>query len=352
MLAMPNTTPAIDTAKNVEILREIIKKTAHANVFMSGAITRDRKGKELVDITQLKKEGVIAISDDGASVDNAQVMLEALEIAKKEKIVVTCHCEDISLAAKGVVNLGFTSTRMGLRGISSESEYTRVARDIELADKVKAPIHIAHVSCKESVEIIAIAKLKGIQVTCETAPHYFTLSEEAAWDYNTNTKINPPLRTKVDVEAIKKALKDGTIDAIASDHAPHTENEKDIEFDYAAFGSVGLETELALAITELVKGGLLDWPELVRKLSLNPSKILGINKGTLSLGAEADVIVVSPQAKWTVEKSGLISKSKNSMFIGRELEGSVEYTILRGKVVYSAFAPIRKKQGLATTVSL
>ncbi len=195
-------------------------------------------------------------------------------------------------------------------------------------------MHIAHVSCSESVEIIAKAKKKGITVTAETAPHYFSLSEEAVLGYDTNMKMNPPLRSKEDVESIRCGLAEGVIDALASDHAPHTESEKEIEFERAEFGVIGLETELAVCITELVNRGLLDWPGLARKLAFNPAKILGINKGTLTPGSDADLIVISPGSEWLVEKKRFLSKSKNSPFIGRKLKGIVEYTLVGGKVVY------------------
>ena len=335
MLAMPNTQPAIDSVENVKLLKEIIEKTANANVFIAGTITKERNGKELTDIAKLKKEGVVAITDDGSSLDSHELMLEAFKKAKQEKVLVICHSEDKSLSMGGVVNLGLISTRMGLRGISQEAEYKRVKRDIELAEKADASIHIAHVSCKESVEIIAKAKKKGIKVTCETAPHYFALSEEAMLGYDTNLKMNPPLRSKDDVAAIKQGLKQGIIDAIASDHAPHTENEKEIEFDRAAFGVIGLETELAVAITELVQTGLIGWADLVKKLALNPAKILGIaGKGALSVGADADIVIVDPDKEWVVAKSGFFSKSKNSAFLGKQLKGIVEYTICSGKIAY------------------
>jgi dihydroorotase len=334
VLAMPNTTPAIDSVENVRLLRNIINSSTCANVFIAAAITKGRLGKELTDCAALKKEGVLAVSDDGSSVDSDELMLEALKKAEKQHLLVVCHSEDKSLSKNGVVNLGFTSTRLGLRGISNASEYKRVQRDINLAEKSKASIHIAHVSCKESVELIAQAKKKGIRVTAETAPHYFSLSEEAASEYDTNMKMNPPLRSKEDVIALKQALKDNIIDAIASDHAPHTENEKEIEFDRAEFGVVGLETELSVSITELVKAGLIDWMELARKIAFNPARILGINKGKLGVGSDADIIVVSPDKEWLVEKGALISKSKNSAFLGRQLSGVVEYTICGGKVVY------------------
>lgn len=334
VLVMPNTTPAIDCANSVKLLKNIINKTAQANVFICGAITKARLGKKLVDMPELKKEGVIAISDDGSSVDSDELFSEALRKAKTNKLLVICHSEDKKLSAAGVVNLGFTSTKMGLRGISSESEYKRIERDIKLAENSGASAHIAHVSCKESVELIEKAKKKGIKVTCETAPHYFSLSEEAVFNFDTNKKMNPPLRGKDDVAAIKKGLNSGAIDVIASDHAPHTENEKDIEFDRAEFGVIGLETELAVAITDLVDTNVLDWPELVKKMSLNPAKILGIDKGTLNIGTDADVIIISPDKEWKVAEENLISKSRNSPFLGRNLKGVVEYTIYNGKIAY------------------
>ena len=336
VLAMPNTLPSLDSTKIIKALKEIIKNTANVDVFICGAITIARAGRELVNIAALKKEGIIAISDDGASIDSDEIMLKALEKAKKEKILVICHSEDKSLSNNGVVNLGFTSTRLGLRGISKESEYRRVGRDVKLAEETGADIHIAHVSCGESVEIIRKAKKIGIKVTCETAPHYFALNEEDLLDYNTNMKINPPLRSRDDIMAIKQGLKDGTIDIIASDHAPHTENEKDIEFDHAEFGSTGLETELSVGIAELIVSGILTWSELVKKISLNPAKALGIDKGTLAAGKDADIVIISPDKEWLVKKQDFVSRSKNSAFIGRKLKGAVEYTLHKGKVVYKA----------------
>ncbi|MCU0651356.1 MAG: dihydroorotase [Candidatus Omnitrophica bacterium] len=334
LLAMPNTCPAIDSSENAELLKGIIKKSAQCNVLISAAITKSRLGKEITDIAGLKKSGAIAITDDGASVDDEKIFLKALQKAAKEKILVIAHCEDKALSKNGVVNLGFISTKLGLRGISRESEYLRVERDIGLAQKAKAAIHIAHVSCKESVEIIAKAKKKGITVTCETAPHYFTLSEEDVVGYDTNMKINPPLRAKEDLAAIREGLRSGIIDAIASDHAPHTENEKDIEFDRAEFGKIGLESGLAVCVQELIGKQILDWPELVRKISLNPAKILGVDKGQLSVGQDADIIIIDPAREFILTKETIVSKSKNSPFLGRKVKGVVEYTILSGKIVY------------------
>ena len=334
VLAMPNTQPAMDCAESMELLQGIINQSALVNVLICGAITKGRLGQELSDITALKKMGAYAISDDGSSVDDDALMLEAFKKAKQAGLLTITHSEDKKLSGKGVINLGFNSTRLGLRGISSESEYKRVSRDIVLAEKSGGSVHIAHVSCKESVEIIARAKKKGIKVTCETAPHYFALTEEALLGYDTNMKMNPPLRSKEDLAAIRQGLIDGTIDAIASDHAPHTENEKDIEFERAEFGVVGLETELSVSISELLDQRILNWTGLVEKLSLNPAKILGLDRGALTEGAFADIIIISEQENWVVNKQSLVSKSKNSAFLGRSLKGLVDYTICNGNIVY------------------
>jgi len=334
VLAMPNTQPAMDCRENIQLLQGIIKKSALVEVCVCGTITKGRLGQELSDIAALKASGAIAISDDGSSVDNDVLMREALQKAQQSGLITICHCEDKQLSGKGVINLGFNSTRLGLRGISKESEYLRVSRDISLAEQCGASVHIAHVSCRESVEIIAQARKKGTRVTCETAPHYFALSEEDIVDYDTNMKINPPLRTKDDVAAIKAGLKDRIIDAIASDHAPHTENEKDIEFDRAEFGKIGLESGLAISIMELIEKKVLNWTQLVELLAVNPARILGLNKGTMTCGAAADVIIVDPQKEFILERKNIASKSKNSPFIGRTMKGAVEYTIFNGKVVY------------------
>lgn len=334
VLAMPNTTIPIDCVKNAKLLKTIIKKSAHVNVFIAAAITRGRLGKELTDIAKLKKEGIISLTDDGASVDREKILLGAFKTAKRHNILLICHCEDKAISNDGVVNRGIISTRLGLKGAPKEAEYKRVARDIRLAEKADAPVHIVHVSCEESVELIAKAKKNGVRVSAETAPHYFCFNEQELLGYNANMKVNPPLRSSQDVEAIKQGLKSGIIDAIASDHAPHTEDEKDVEFERAEFGAIGLETELAAGITELVNSGILTWTELAEKFTTNPAKILGLDKGSLGKGKDADLIIVDPEKEWILKKEDIRSKSKNSPFIGRKLKGVVEYTILGGKVVY------------------
>jgi len=338
VLAMPNTDPAMDTVENVRRLSEIVHKTAAARVLISGTLTRGRRGEEPVAVADLHKAGVVALTDDGASVADIDVMKEALQKAKQAGLLVICHCEDKALSGRGVVNLGYMSTCLGLRGIPREAEFKRVERDIELAGMTGCPVHIAHVSCRESVDIIWRAKKKQIPVTAETAPHYFSLSEEALANYDTNFKMNPPLRTAEDVAAVRGGLKDGTIDCIASDHAPHTENEKEIEFDRAAFGVVGLETELAVAVTDLIEKRTLTWLQLAQKFTANPARILDCGRGHLRAGAPADIVLVDPQASWTVRREDFASKSRNSAFLGRTLKGRVTHTIRDGQVVYT-YAP-------------
>jgi dihydroorotase len=336
LVAMPNTSPAIDCRQHLQWLQDKAKQDSRLNILVAAAITKGRLGRELTDITQLKKQGAVAITDDGASVEDEEVMREALRAAAKEDMLVMCHCQDHVLSKNGVVNEGFTSTKLGLRPISNASEFQRVQRDIKLAKETGARVHIQHASCKESIEIIAAAKREGVKVSAETAPHYFSLSEEAVWGYDTDMKMNPPLRSLEDVEAVKRGLREGVIDAIASDHAPHTINEKAIEFERAAFGVIGLETELAVSITELVNSGILSWEELVRKIALNPARLINSDRGTLGLGVCADVVIISPQKKWLIKKSEFISKSSNSCFSDKEVLGLVEHTISRGKILYSA----------------
>jgi len=236
------------------------------------------------------------------------------------------------MSGNGVMNHGFTATKLGLKGIPSESEYLRIKRDVKLAKKSSARIHIAHVSTKESVDIIRQAKSEGVKVTAETTPHYFSLTEECCATYDANTKMNPPLRSKEDVEELKRALKDGSIDVIATDHAPHTDSEKDVEFAFAPFGIIGLETALSLSIMELVEKKILSWPELITKMSVNPSNILGIDRGNLKKGSIADIVIIDPDKEYTYTKDSIESKSKNSPFINWVLKGKVSKVFVGGKL--------------------
>lgn len=335
--AMPNTTPACDNSGIVEYIISESKRNPIINIFPIGAITKEQKGEDLAEIADMKDAGAVAISDDGFSVKNAQLMRKALEYAKMFNMPVISHCEDLDLSQKGVMNEGFISTLLGLKGIPNISESSIVQRDIALAELTGAKLHIAHVSTKESVEIIKQAKLKGVNITCETCPHYFTLTDEVVKTFDTNTKVNPPLRAEEDRAAIIKGLADGIIDVIATDHAPHTEADKDVEFDLAPFGMIGLETALALAINELIDRKILTWDELIKKMSFNPSQILELaNKGSLSIGADADIVIIDLQKKWTFTKEAIVSKSKNSSFVGRSFKGAAVITICNGKIVYRA----------------
>jgi dihydroorotase len=329
---MPNTEPPPDNPAIVKTLKEIIKNDAQANVFIIGTITEARAGKRATDFHKMKKEGVVAVSDDGSSIEDEKVMSEALEQSKEEDLLVIAHCEDRKISGNGVMNSGFTATKLGLKGIPAESEYLRIKRDIELAKKTSARIHIAHVSAKESVDVIRRAKKEGVKVTAETAPHYFSLTEECCAAYDTNTKMNPPLRSKEDVEELKKALKDGTIDVIATDHAPHTDSEKDVEFAFAPFGIIGLETALSLSVMELVEKKILSWPELITKMSFNPSNILGISRGSLKKGSIADIVIIDPGKEYTYTKDSIESKSKNSPFVNWTLKGEVLKVFVGGKL--------------------
>ena len=329
---MPNTEPPIATPGAAAGLKEIIKKDAICNVFIVGAITEGREGKRLADFEKMKKEGIVAVSDDGSTVQDKGLMAEAFKNSKKAGLLIIDHCEDTDLSAGGVVNKGFISTKTGLRGIPREAEYEIVKRDLELAGKAGARVHVAHTSCRESVELIRKAKYRGIAVTAETAPHYLALTDECCATYDTNTKMNPPLRAREDVEAVKKGLADGTIDAIATDHAPHTDAEKDVEFDYAPFGIIGLETALSVAAAELVDKKVLSWPGLIAKMSANPAKILGIDRGSLKKGGPADIVIIDPAKEYVYTKSSIESMSKNSPFVNWRLKAKVVCVFVGGRL--------------------
>lgn len=330
---MPNTNPVIDNVTVVEYIKSRTASVGCVNVFPIGAISKGLKGEELAEIGELKFAGVVAVSDDGRPVNNPQLMRNALVYASTFDTPVISHCEDLSLQNGGTMNEGYTSTKLGLRGISRASEEVMVSRDIIIAESTNTAVHIAHVSTRGSVEIVREAKKRGVKVTCETCPHYFTLTEEAVEGYNTNAKMNPPLRTADDVEAIKQGLKDGTIDVIATDHAPHHIDEKNCEFERALNGIVGFETALSLGVTYLVEAGVLTMNQLLGKMTFAPAHILGINKGTLSVNSSADVIIIDVAEEYEVNVSDFQSKSKNSPYNGWKLKGKACYTIVGGKIV-------------------
>jgi len=332
---MPNTDPVIDNQTLVEGLLAIAKRDGVVNVYPIGAITKGSQGKELAEIANMKEAGVVAISDDGHPVMNAEMMRLALDYSKDFDLTIISHCEDKNLAGDGVVNQGYYSTITGLNPISSSSESVMVGREILLAEEAGAKVHIAHISTKESVDLVRQAKKRGVRVTCEVTPHHFTLTDEVITSFDTNTKMNPPLRSAEDVEAIKEGLKDGTIDVIATDHAPHAEEEKDVEYNYAPFGIVGLETAVGLVITELVEPGILTLEEAIAKLTINPAQVIGVDKGTLEVGKDADITIIDIDEKWEVKTEELVSKSKNTPFGGYELQGRAVMTIVAGEIVYS-----------------
>lgn len=331
--AMPNTDPAMDSAEKVKALENIISKDALANVLVIGAVTVNRSGSELTDLAVLKKTGIVGISDDGTSVDNEALLEEALKRAKKEELLLIEHCEDPALSKSGVMNKGFVATKMGLRGISKESEYQRIERDLKIAGNLSVPIHVAHISCKESVDIIRKAKAEGVKVSAETAPHYFSLTDACCATYDTNTKMNPPLRTAEDVEAIKRGLSDGTIDAIATDHAPHTDAEKDVEFDFAPFGIIGLETALSIAVMELVDKNIISWKVLIEKLSVNPARLLKTKGGSLKEGSSADIVIIDQDKEYIYKRETIESKSKNSPFVNWKLKGKIKGVFVSGRCI-------------------
>lgn len=331
---MPNTKPVVDNTTVVRYIIDKANKGAVVNVYPIGSITKGLEGLELAEMGSMKEAGIVAVSDDGKPVMNAAVMKKALLYASQFKLPVISHCEDIDVADGGSMNEGATSTLMGLRGIPSVAEDVIVSRELLLSEYTGVPIHIAHVSTQASVDLVRQAKKRGVRVTAETCPHYFTLTEKACLGYNTNAKMNPPLRTQADVEAVVAGLKDGTLDIIATDHAPQHHDDKNVEFESAPNGIVGFETALSLSYTHLVEKGILSLPQLVEKLSTNPASMLHLDKGTIDCGKTADLILVDFNAGYTVDVSSFASKSKNSPYDGYKVKGRVMATIVGGKIVY------------------
>ena len=328
---MPNTSPVNDNAGITEYIIQKAGSEGLCNVFPIGAVTKGQRGEELAEFGMMLAEGCVAFSDDGHPVAEPLMMRRALEYAKAFDALVISHCEDSSLSKNGVMNEGFYSMSQGLTGIPSEAEETMVYRDVALAELTGGRVHIAHVSTAGSVRIIREAKARGIRVTAETCPHYFSITEKACEGFNTNAKVNPPLRGEEDVAAIREGLKDGTLDVIVTDHAPHHRNEKQREFDQAPPGISGLETSLALSLA-LVRDGVLTMGGLVEKMALTPARILGLDRGTLGEGAPADIAVVDMEEKWTVVIESFASKGKNTPFAGWELQGRAVTTIVGGEV--------------------
>ena len=330
---MPNTKPVIDNKAIASYIVNKAKNDGFCNVFPVGSITYGLGGDRMSEMGELKESGCVAVSDDGRPVTSPELMRRSLQYAAGIGIMLISHAEEMELVGEGVMNEGFTSTELGLKGIPCVAEDIATARDIMLAEYTGAPIHIAHVSTKGSVRIIREAKSRGVRVTCETAPHYFSLTDDAVRGYNTNAKMNPPLREADDVAAIKQGLQDGTIDCIATDHAPHHLDEKDVEFNVAMNGIIGLETSLPLSL-KLVEEGVLSLNQLVDKMSCNPSNILSLERGSLKVGAAADITVVDPSFEWIVEADKLASKSKNSPWLGQKMKGAAVATVVAGNLKY------------------
>ena len=329
---IPNSDPPIDSQAAVEFVRDQACRADHCNVFVIACVSKNREGKELAEIGQLVEAGAVAFSDDGAPVYDAELMRRAFEYCLMFDKPVLNHAEIRELTQHGVMHEGLTSLVLGLSAIPAAAEDVMTSRDIALAEATRGRLHIMHVSTINSIDALRRAKSRGVRVTAEATPHHFTLTDESLRTFDSNFKMNPPLRGREHVEAVIAGLADGTIDVIASDHAPHAKEKKMQELDQAPFGIVGLETSLGLVITKLIEPGHLDWPAAISKMSLNPARILGLGKGTLQIGADADVTVIDPKIRWTVDPAKFLSKSTNTPFAGMELTGRAETVIVGGRV--------------------
>jgi dihydroorotase len=332
--AMPNTDPVCDDASVIEHVLSQAEKSGKARVYVVAAMTVGSRGEQMCQYAELADAGAVAVSDDGGWVSSGKMMRRVLEYARVFGLTPISHAEDAGLSAGGHMNEGWVATRLGLAGIPAAAEITAVFRDAALAELTKAHLHIAHLSTKGAVDIIRSAKARGVNITCETAPHYFSLNQEAVKEYDTHAKMNPPLRTDDDVAAIRQGLADGTIDCVATDHAPHSILEKDLEFDRAAFGVIGLETALPLAL-DLVRENVISRVRLVEMLSLNPSRILGVPGGTLTKGSPADITVIDPEATRTCRADEFYSLGRNTPFEGKTMTGRAVLTLVEGRAVFN-----------------
>jgi len=331
---MPNTDPPVDTQAAVEFILDQAQRADKCNVYVVACVSKNREGKELAEIGQLVKAGAVAFSDDGAPIGDAELMRRAFEYCLMFDKPVLNHAEIRELTQSGVMHEGLISMILGLPGIPAAAEDVMVSRDIALAEATGGRLHICHVSTANSVDALRRAKNRGVRVTAEATPHHFTLTDECLRSFDSNFKINPPLRGQEHVDAVISGLIDGTIDVIASDHAPHAKEKKMRELDQAPFGCVGLETLLGVVVTRLIVPGHLDWPAALAKMTINPARILGIPKGTLKIGADADVTIIDPDARWVVDPAQFQSKSTNTPFAGMELTGRAEMVIVGGRIKY------------------
>lgn len=334
VVCMPNTSPPADTAGTIQYIKDAVDRESIVHVFPTACITVGSKGERLAPTGSLRDAGAIAISDGGKCLQNSGLMRRAVEYANMFNMPVIDHCEDYSLSANGVMNEGIVSSKLGLRGSPTEAEDIMVSRDVILSAKTGAHIHIQHVSSRNAIYIIRRAKSRGVNISAEATPHHMCFSELEVSEFNTNFKMNPPLRSEEDRLAILEGLEDGTIDCIASGHAPHTDYEKDVEFDYAPNGVIGLETALGATLNQLYHSKRLDLPRTLSLLTYQPAQIFNLNKGTLEVGADADVTLFDPECKWTPQSNSFQSKSSNSPWINRTLKGKVIQTFVSGKLVF------------------
>ncbi len=344
---MPNTNPPLDNEAAIEFVFRQAARSAHCNVLPIGALTKARAGKELAEIGQMVRAGAAAFSDDGSGVANPAVMLRAMQYVGMFGKPVIQHCEDPDLAAGGCMHQGLTSTRLGLPGIPAVAEEAMIQRDVLLASITGAHYHVAHISTARSVEMVREAKRRGISVTSEVTPHHLLLSEESCASYDTHFKVNPPLRTQADVAACVAGVGDGTIDCLVTDHAPHGAEEKELEFQNAPFGMVGLETAVPLTIRALIDPGIVDWPRWVACWTSQPARILGISRGTLGVGAVADVTLINPDIRWRIEPGRFVSRSRNTPFGDWQVRGRAVCTIVDGEVRFSEEEGVRSPRNEA-----
>ena len=333
---MPNTDPITDNKVVVSYVKNRAKEVNLCKVHPIGAITKGSKGEQLAQIGEMKKAGAVAISDDGVAVKNSRLMYLAMEYASGFDMKCLCHCEDKDLVDGGVCNEGLSSTIAGLKGIPRAAEDICSARDLALAESLDVPVHICHVSTHSGVRLIRNAKAAGVKVTAETCPHYFAATDDIIRTFDTNTKVNPPIREEMDKQAVLAGLKDGTLDCIVTDHAPHHLNDKNVEYNLAAFGISGIETSFGFAITYLYKAGVLSLPEIAERMSAAPARILNLDGGELKEGGVADIMIADLEESWVVEPQKFVSKGKNNPFGGYKLDGVVKYTIVDGEIKYQA----------------
>ncbi len=336
VVCMPNTKPPIENETDVEYIHRKGRQARKTHVYTMGAITKAREGVELAEMGFMAEAGAVGFTDDGNGVQNPAVMLRALKYAAMFDVVVAQHCQDDSFADNGVMNAGFHSAILGLPGADALAEEAMLWRDIQLVRKTEARYHAQHISTAGAVELIRAARKDSLPVTCEVTPHHLLLSEQCCEEYDTNYKVNPPLRTERDIQALKQAIAEGLVDALVSDHAPHLQSEKELEFLAAPFGIASLECALGLYVKALVEPGILDWPGLIKLMTERPAKIIGVDKGTLGVGKQADVTIIDPQAKYKIDVSKFRSKSRNCPYHGWEVTGKVETTIVGGEIRFSA----------------